>query len=164
MRTVIRMILGAAVAFAAAGPAPCQAPTPGSEEGNRLMAYESFFFRVAFMEDQASRLRAQGKQTQLGSSIRSAYSLTAEQYSQLAAIAVDWKAKWTAINDKAGPLLAQGLRRSSSRSLNDLMEERVRMTMSHADQLQSALGGRMRLAALEALIMRPSASGPIFPR
>lgn len=127
------------------------------------MAYNALFRRVAFDERIAARYRSQGKPMSMGSKIRLLYALTLQEYAALAPIATDWYAKFEAINAEARPLVAQGLTTASSPDLNNLLQERFQVTRDHIAQLQTALGGPARLAALEALIMKPSPSGPIFP-
>jgi hypothetical protein len=147
-----------------AGGALCQAPVQRSEDDPRLMAYDALFHRVAHFEGIASQLRSEGKKTSLGSAIRQEYGLTADQYAQLASIALDWKAKFDAVNAKAGPLLAQGLTSATSPDLSNLVEAHRQVTRDCIAELQTALGGPARLAALEALVMKPSPSGPILPK
>ena len=160
MNSAFKACFAIALLTGFAGGARSQAPVQRSEDDPRLMAYDALFHRVAFFEGKASQLRSQGKQSSLGSSVRQEYGLTADQYAQLAAIATDWKAKFDAVNAKAKPLLVQGLTSTTSPDLSNLVEAHRQVTRDCIAALQTALGGPARLAAMEALVLKPQPSGP----
>lgn len=158
MISVLRLVSGAALILGLTGAALCQSPVRGNEEQSRLMAYDELFDRVSWFEGKANQLRAQGRPTSLGSSVRFDYALTSDEYSRLVDVAADWRTKFDAINAKAKPLLGSGLTTNTSPELSRLLQERLQVTRNHISQLQSVLGGPARLAAMEALVMRRRAS------
>ena len=164
MLPLFRSCFGFVVLASFASTALSQTPALSTEERTRLIAYDSFFFRFSWIEGTANELRAQGQPTMLGSSVVHQYGLTAEQYAQIATIATDWRTSYDSVIAQAKPLLAKGLTITTSQTLSDLLQRRRQVTRDHIAQLQAALGGPSRLAALEALITKPSSSGPILPK
>ena len=138
----------------------CQTPVQLSAENARLLAYDKLFFRVMWLEDQASWLVSQGMTGAYAHSVMQRdYGLTEGEQAQLIAVAADWRVKFRANQDQAKALMAAGQTGASSPALQELLAARFKVTSEHIDQLRAALGP-MRFAAMDALVTKPAASVP----
>lgn len=128
-----------------------------SPQDAHLFAYDSFFFRVMWLEDKANQLVSQGKTDAYARFvIQKEFAPTDAQTASLKAIAADYRTQFNAIQKQAKALLTAGQKGSTSPQLGDLFNQRRQVTADHINQLQMALGP-MRFAALDALVALPRA-------
>ena len=104
--------------------------------------YDAFFFRVVWIEGQASKLALQGKDgSRIGSTIQRETGITAQEYMTLKAIAADSRAKVAAILAKEQALRSASASRSDPQ-LRDLVNQRKQTVLDHLQSLKEALGNR----------------------
>jgi hypothetical protein len=138
-------------------PAICQKPQ--TEEVKQIpdfVIYDSFFYRVAWLDNHANSLSAQGKNdTSTRSAIRTQAELTSAEEAALKAIAADLRVKDDGIANATRALMAAGARIGNSRQLQDLRDQRQQLIADHIGQLRTALG-TTRFSELDAFIRRTS--------
>jgi hypothetical protein len=123
-------------------PAFCQnAPVQPLPQVPYSVIYDSFFFRVMWLESRADKLAAE-KADDSGArwQTRTRAGLTEAEDAAVKRIARSWSAKLDTILAVVRPLAAAGLGRDQSPLLRDLATQRERMVLDHVAQLQSALG------------------------
>ena len=114
------------------------APVPQS------VLYHEFFFRVAWLKDQADHLLAQGLDDRVPRSIvRNGAGLTLQQEGVLEAAAMDWRQKNNALLAQLQALRTANpgpLSSALAQQLQNMQAQRAQLTLDHVNQLQAALG------------------------
>lgn len=150
---ILVTVLLAAFAF----PAICQKPQ--FEEVKQIpdfVIYDSFFYRVAWLDNHANSLSAQGKNdTSTRSAVRTQANLTIAEEAALKAIAADLRVKDDGIVSATRALMAAGARIENSQQLQDLRNQRQQTITDHIAQLRTALGST-RFLELDAFVRRTS--------
>jgi hypothetical protein len=120
----------------------CQTPHINAVSGVPTeVLYHFFFQQVMFLQDQAGKLQAQGKDgSRLGNLIQKQAGLTSQQASTLVAIASDWRTGEAAIHAQIRQVAATGARLSASPQWQALEDQSRQSLLSHLSQLQTALG------------------------
>jgi hypothetical protein len=140
-------------------PAFTQDQSQSHYSDTELATYNSFFFRVVWLEDEAGKVAVQGRDAGgIRSMIRKQAGLTAAEEAALKGVAADWNVRFSGIMTAARALMSDGARASTSPPLMALRNQRDRMIADHIDQLRSALGSdRFRL--LNFFVHRPAPKG-----
>lgn len=120
----------------------CQGPQVNSVTGApNYVLYDFFFFRVMWLQDQADKVKAQGKDdSQVRHTIQHQAGLTGLQESTLNAIASDWRTNNASILSQIQTIAATGARGPTSPQLQALHSQRQQLVLDHLSQLQTAYG------------------------
>jgi hypothetical protein len=150
---ILVTVLLAAFAF----PAICQKPQfEDIKQIPDFVIYDSFFYRVAWLDNHANSLSAQGKNdTSTRSAIRMQANLTSTEEAALKAIAADLRVKDDGIVSATRALVAAGAQSGNPQQLQDLRNQRQQTITDHIAQLRAALG-TTRFWELDAFIRRTS--------
>jgi hypothetical protein len=150
-------ILVIALLAAFAFPAICQKPQIVEvKQIPDFVLYDSYFYRIAWLDNHAKSLSLQGKiDTKMRSAIRKQGNLTSTEETALKAIAADLRVKDDGIASAARALRTAGERIGSSRQLQDLRNQRQQVITDHIAQLRAALGST-RFLELDGFIRRTS--------
>lgn len=133
---------------AAVTPLPAQTGGQATSVDPQIVLYHFFFIRAAFLQDQAAKAVASGKDgSGLGQLIQRQAGLTAQEGASVTVIAGDWKSKDTAILSVARPLAGPAAAANAAQ-LQQLTAQRLQNIADHLNQLQSALG-QARFAVLD---------------
>lgn len=118
--------------------------------------YDSFFYRVAWLEKLSNTLISQGKNdTAPRSAIRTQAGLSIPEEAALKAIAADHGEKIAAIARASKALRAAGAQPSNSPQFEDLCKQREQTIADHIGQLREALGPE-RFRELDAFVRKTS--------
>ena len=121
-----------------------------------FVLYDSYFYRVAWLDNYAKSLRSQGKSdTNARSAIRRQASLTSTEETALKAIAADLRVKDDGIVSATQALMAAGAQSGNPQQLQDLRNQRQQVITDHIAQLRAALGPT-RFLELDGFIRRTS--------
>ena len=163
MRSIVHVFSRVAAIALLAGlwaPAFGQSLNPTQYTDVQLQMYDAFFFRVTWLEEQANKLAAQGKDPGFARSIiQKEAGLTAQEATALKAIAADWKAQKAPIAAAANAMMAAGASAGTSAPLLALRNQRDQMVAAHIDQTRAAFG-TSRFPALDSYVKTaPAVSG-----
>lgn len=134
-------------------PAYCQGqPAKQASAVPDYILYDHFLFRVTWLENQANNLKAKGKNdTFVRSWMRVNAGLTAEEESNLKAIAADCEAKTSATLSAAKALASTAASSAGAQQFQALLSQRQQTVLDHMNQLQTAFGPA-RYAVLDAFV------------
>jgi hypothetical protein len=139
---MLARILVAAFLAALSLPAYCQTPSTNQVTAvPDYVLYDHFLFRVVWLENQANALKAKGKSdTFLRSWMRVNAGLTAQEESNLKAIATDCEAKTSATLSSAKALASTAAGPAGAQQFQALLSQRQQTVADHVGQLQTAFG------------------------
>jgi hypothetical protein len=151
-RVLVTALL-AAFAFSAIGQTPpFREITPVPDDA----IYDSFFYRVAWLEEHSTNLIQQGKRdTVVRSAIRTQANLTIPEEVALKTVVADYRENSAALAAAARTLRAAGPQAPDSQQLQNLRSQRLQMITDHISQLREALGPE-RFRDLDAFVRRTS--------
>jgi hypothetical protein len=151
LRLVVVVIL-AIVTF----PADCQSRVTRNTAIPDYVVYNSFFFRVNWLNDLADKLASQGKDAVSARTFLSRQAgLTPQESDALKAVALDWRSIHLSLLTSARVLTKTGVSAGDAR-LQSLADESQQTDLDHISQLQSALGPT-RFKQLDVFVRATSA-------